>query len=88
MLLKILDISRIIIVALAFYWGYQIGFAGEVYDAKGQLHIMIPLIILAIAGTSGIEGIFFADQAAREKGYEIEAIIKSSRLLLCYPILL
>lgn len=70
MFLKILDISRIVIVSLAFYFGYSIGFAEEVYNAKGQLHIMIPLIIVAIAGTSGFEGLFFGKASAKLKGFE------------------
>ena len=73
MFLKILDISRIVIVTLAFYFGYQIGFAEEVYNAKAQLHIMIPLIIFAIAGTSGFEGIFFAKESAKLKGFEVDS---------------
>lgn len=70
MFLKILDISRIVIVSLAFYFGYSIGFAEEVYNAKGQLHIMIPLIIVAIAGTSGFEGLVYGEKSAKLKGFE------------------
>lgn len=70
MFLKILDISRIVIVSLAFYIGYSIGFAEEVYNAKAQLHLMIPLMIVAIAGTAGFESIFLGKQAAEAKGYE------------------
>ena len=32
---------------------------------------MIPVIICAIAGISGIEGIFFAKQSAELKGFEV-----------------
>lgn len=71
MFLKILDISRIILVSVGFYLGYQIGFADGVYNPKAQLHIMIPIVILAIAGISGFEGIFFADKSAKEKGFEV-----------------
>jgi len=68
----ILDITRIVLVGAAFYFGYQVGFAGETqYDAAGQLHIMVPLVIVAIAGLSGIEGLFFGRQAAEAKGYEV-----------------
>lgn len=68
-LLKAFDILRILIVGLAFFFGYQIGFANG-YDPVAQLHFMIPLIILAIAGLSGIEGLFFEKSAAEAKGFE------------------
>lgn len=70
MFLKVLDISRIVIVGFAFYFGYSAGFAEEAYHAKAQLHIMIPLIIVAIAGTSGFEDLFFGKTSAQLKGYE------------------
>lgn len=68
-LLKTFDILRIFIVSLAFYFGYQIGFTNG-YDPSAQLHFMIPLIIVAIAGLSGIEGLFFGKSAAEAKGFE------------------
>lgn len=70
MFLKIIDILRIVIVAFAFFFGYQIGFKDDIYNPAAQLHIMIPLIITAIAGLSGIEGIFFAKKSAALKGFE------------------
>lgn len=69
MLIKILDIIRIALVGIAFFFGYSIGF-GEIYDPIAQLHFMTPIVILAIAGISGIEGLFFGEKAALEKGYE------------------
>lgn len=70
MLLQLLDIIRIISVTAAFFFGYQIGFA-DGYDPIAQLHFMIPIIIAAIAGISGLEGIFFAKRSAELKGYEV-----------------
>ncbi|MBI5404219.1 MAG: hypothetical protein HY959_12540 [Ignavibacteriae bacterium] len=70
MISKILDILRIIGVSSAFFFGYMIGFSGE-YNPQAQLHFMIPIIIAAVAGLSGIEGLFFAKQAAEAKGYEV-----------------
>lgn len=70
-LLKVLDIIRIVSVAIAFFFGYQIGFASEDYNLIAQLHFMIPIIIVAIAGISGFEGIFFAKKSAELKGFEI-----------------
>jgi hypothetical protein len=69
MLIKLLDISRITIVCFAFFWGNTIGYANG-YDPVAQLHFMIPVIIIAIAGISGIEGLFFGTRSAEAKGYE------------------
>ncbi len=69
MFIQLLDILRIALVGIAFYVGYDQGFA-DTYDPVVQLHIMIPLVIVAIAGISGIEGLFFGRKAALAKGYE------------------
>jgi hypothetical protein len=70
MLLNILDIVRIVSVAVAFFFGYQIGFSHG-YDPIAQLHFMIPVIIISMAGLSGLEGIFFARKTAELKGFEV-----------------
>jgi len=70
MLLTLLDIIRIVSVAVAFFFGYQIGFSNG-YDPIAQLHFMIPIIIVGIAGISGLEGIFFAKKSAELKGFEV-----------------
>ena len=70
MFLQLLDIIRIVSVSVAFYFGYQIGFSHG-YDPIAQLHFMIPIIIVAIAGISGLEGIFFAKKSAELKGFEV-----------------
>lgn len=72
MILMVFEAVRIILVCIAFYWGYKTGFADN-YDSVAQLHIMIPVIIVAIAGISVIEGIFFAIRAAEFKGFEIRS---------------
>jgi hypothetical protein len=69
MLIQALDIIRIILVGVAFYFGYSIGFSG-VYNPIAQLHFMIPVVILAVAGISGIEGLLFGKKSAELKGYE------------------
>lgn len=68
-ILKLLDVLRIAGVSFAFYWGYQIGFA-DTYDPIAQLHFMIPVIIVAISGISGLEGLFFGQISAKMKGFE------------------
>jgi len=70
MIPKILDILRIAGVSTAFFFGYMIGFDNG-FNPEAQLHFMIPLIIAAVAGLSGIEGLFFARQSAEAKGYEV-----------------
>lgn len=69
MIIKILDILRILMVGVAFFFGYSIGFS-DGYNPEAQLHFMIPIVILAIAGISGLEGLLFGKQAALAKGYE------------------
>jgi hypothetical protein len=70
MLLKLLEILRIAGVSVAFGYGYQLGFQNGSYNPAAQLHGMTPLILLAIAGTSGLEGLLFPNQAAKAKGFE------------------
>ena len=70
MILKILDILRIAIVSVSFYFGYSIGYTNG-YDPIAQLHFMIPVIIGAISGISGIEGLIFAKKSAEIKGFEV-----------------
>lgn len=69
-MLQLLDILRIISVSFAFYFGYKIGFSHG-YNPIAQLHFMIPIIIVAIAGISGLEGLLFAKKSAELKGFEI-----------------
>ncbi|MCD4772669.1 MAG: hypothetical protein K8R41_04685 [Bacteroidales bacterium] len=87
-LLKLLDILRITGVTVAFYWGYQIGFA-ETYNPIAQLHFMIPVIIVAVAGISGLEGIFFAKKSAELKGFEVGSNYQrqSAIALLSYAVI-
>ncbi len=85
MIIQLLDILRIALVSIGFYFGYSIGF-GATYDPVAQLHFMTPLVIIAIAGLSGIEGLFFGKQAAIAKGYETGSNyqIQSAFALLSY----
>jgi len=87
MALKILDVLRIALVCIAFFFGYQIGSRGE-YDPVAQLHFMIPLIIIAIGGLSGLEGLFFAKQTAEIKGFEVGSNYQrqSDIAMLSYPV--
>jgi len=67
---KILEVLRLLIVSASFFFGYLIGFENNTYDPVAQLHFMVPLLIIAIAGISGLEGLFFAREAAESKGFE------------------
>ncbi|MBI4404191.1 MAG: hypothetical protein HY537_08520 [Deltaproteobacteria bacterium] len=69
MILSILGCLRFVGVGLAFFFGYKVGFA-EGFNPQAQLHLMIPIVIVSIAGLSGIEGLFFGRQAAEAKGFE------------------
>jgi FlaA1/EpsC-like NDP-sugar epimerase len=72
MLLNLLDALRILVVCVAFYVGYNIGFAGE-YDPVAQLHFMIPVVIAAISGISGLEGLLFGRKSAEAKGFSADS---------------
>lgn len=87
-LLKILDITRITIVCVTFFFGYRIGFAHG-YDPSAQLHFMIPMIIFAIAGFSGIEGLFLGKKSAEMKGFEVGSNYQrqSAIALLSYAVI-
>ena len=69
MLSNILDGVRILSVCAAFFFGYQIGFQ-DGYNPVAQLHFMIPILIVAIAGISGLEGLLFPTQASAAKGFK------------------
>ncbi|MCX6304483.1 MAG: hypothetical protein NT040_05910 [Bacteroidetes bacterium] len=88
MIIKILDILRMLIVSAVFFFGYRIGYANG-YDPIAQLHFMIPLIIVAIAGISGFEGVMFADKSAAAKGFEVGSNYQrqSSIALLSYAVI-
>lgn len=66
---NILDGIRILAVCAAFFFGYQIGFQ-DGYNPVVQLHFMIPILIVAVAGISGLEGLIFPAQASAAKGFE------------------
>jgi hypothetical protein len=88
MIIKILDILRIVTVCAAFFFGNRIGFANG-YDPVAQLHFMIPVIIVAIAGISGLEGLFFGKLSAEIKGFEVGSNYQrqSAIALLSYAVI-
>ncbi len=87
MFLQILDILRILLVCFTFYYGYDIGFENG-YNPITQLHFMIPMMIVSIAGISGIEGLLSGKKSAMIKGYEVGSNyqIQSSIALLSYAV--
>ena len=88
MAIKILEILRIALVGFAFYFGYSAGFENT-YNPEAQLHIMIPIVIVAVAGLSGLEGLFLSKSAARAKGFETGSNyqIQSAIALLSYTVI-
>lgn len=69
MIIKIIEIIRISGASFGIYWAYYIGMSTST-PAESVLHILAPWIIVSIAGTSAIEGLFFGNQAAAEKGFK------------------
>lgn len=69
MIIKIIEIIRIAGASFGIYWAYYIGMSTST-PAESVLHILTPWIIVSIAGTSAIEGLFFGKQAAAEKGFK------------------
>jgi hypothetical protein len=65
MIIKLLEIFRIIGACLGVFLAYYFGTSPEEI-----LRIMTPWMIGSIAGFSAIDGLFFARQAAAEKGFE------------------
>ena len=87
-LLNLLEILRIVGTVVAFYWGYKIGFAGT-YDPIVQLHFMVPAIIVAISGTSGLQGLFLGNESAKVLGFEVGSNYQrqSAIALLSYAVI-
>ena len=87
-LLNLLEILRIAGAVVAFYWGYKIGFAGT-YDPIAQLHFMIPALIVAISGTSGLQGLFLGNESAKVLGFEVGSNYQrqSAIALLSYAVI-
>jgi len=65
MIIKLIEISRITATAIGVFLAYYLG-----ETPQEVLHILSPWVIVAIAGTSGLEGLLFGKQAAIEKGFE------------------
>ena len=68
------EIARYVGIFLGFYFGYACG------DGPWEiLHVLVPWLVISVAGLTGIEGIFLSDAAAesmgRQKGspYQIQS---------------
>lgn len=70
-MLNLIDILRIVFVCIGIFWGYSIGFNNG-YDPVAQLHITIPIVIVAIAGFSGFEGLLYGAKTAENKGFKTD----------------
>ncbi len=68
MIIKIIEIIRIAGASFGIYWAYYVGMSTST-PAESVLHVLTPWIIVSIAGTSAIEGLFFGKQSADEKGF-------------------
>jgi len=88
MIIKIIEIIRIAGASFGIYWAYYIGMGTSTPD-ESVLHILTPWIIVSIAGTSAIEGLFFGKQSAAEKGFVNDGnyAYQSRIALLSYAVL-
>ncbi len=69
MIIKIIEIIRIAGASFGIYWAYYVGMESST-PAESVLNILTPWIIVSIAGTSAIEGLFFGKQAAAAHGFK------------------
>jgi uncharacterized membrane protein YfcA len=69
----ILEILRFAGVILGFALALQFG-----HTPQEQLHILMPWIVLSIAGLTGIESVFFGRMAAELSGYAPSAYQRQS----------
>lgn len=65
MIIKLLEFTRIALTAIGIFMAYYYGNTPE-----EVLRIISPFVITAIAGLSGIEGLFFSKAASRAAGFE------------------
>ncbi len=88
MLIKIIEITRITATSFGIFWSYYTGMNGD-NTAESVLHLISPWVVAGIAGTSGIEGLLFGKQAAREKGFEVGSNYQkqSAIALLSYAVM-
>jgi hypothetical protein len=84
MIIKIIELVRIVATAFGIFWSY---YSGD--TPQEVLHLMSPWVIISIAGTSALEGLFFGKKAAIEKGFEQGSNyqIQSAIALLSYAII-
>ncbi|MAZ93843.1 MAG: hypothetical protein HN336_08935 [Lentimicrobiaceae bacterium] len=68
MVIKIIEFIRIAGATFGTFWAYQVGM-NTITPYESVLHILTPWLIVSIAGTSAIEGLFFGKQSAAEKGF-------------------
>ncbi len=60
---KIIEIVRWVAAALGFYWGYSLA------DPVQGFKVMSLVVVLSIAGLTGLESLFFSKSAAEKSGF-------------------
>lgn len=88
MIIKIIEAIRIAGASFGIYWAYYVGMTTTT-PHESVLHILTPWIIVSIAGTSAIEGLFFGKLAAKEKGFQNDGnyAYQSRIALLSYAVI-
>lgn len=88
MIIKIIEIIRIAGASFGIYWAYYAGMSTST-PSESVLHIITPWVIVSLAGTSAIEGLFFGKLSAAEKGFKDDGnyAYQSRIALLSYAII-
>ena len=88
MIIKLIEIIRIVGTSFGIFWAYYAGMNSN-EPAAAVLHLLVPWVIFSVAGTSGIEGLFFGKQSAKEKGFKNDGnyAFQSRIALLSYGVM-
>ena len=74
LIIRAIEMIRIATMMAGFYWIYDRQALGLEIEA---LRFLVLTLALSLCGTCALEGVFFSESSAREKGYRVEGERKS-----------
>ena len=74
LIIRAIEMIRIATMMAGFYWIYDRQALGLEVEA---LRFLVLTLALSLCGTCALEGVFFSESSAREKGYRVEGERKS-----------